>query len=154
MGLGPYGDGIRLNPTDRFVIQEDSPDRPSGGDTPGMAALKAVIAARFRVTVSSYVNRANTGAAGGLSEHAVGRGADIMITGATGRRLKDFLYRNAGNLGLQSIIFEGRVWGYGNYVWRRYTGNEHSDHIHIGLTVEASQALTRQYVETIFASYN
>jgi hypothetical protein len=69
-----------------------------------------------------------------------------------GQRVADFLVANADNLGIQSVIYNRRVWGYGRYYWRAYTGvNPHVDHVHTGMNWAAARSLTDANVEAVFA---
>jgi hypothetical protein len=90
-----------------------------------------------------------------LSEHAAGRAFDAMLrraNDAVAQRLADWLARNAQKIGVQSVIYARRVWGYGRFTWRPYTGvAAHYDHIHVGINKVAATALTEALIETAMA---
>jgi hypothetical protein len=90
-----------------------------------------------------------------LSEHAAGRAFDAMLiraNDAVAQRLAEWLARNAQKIGVQSVIYARRVWGYGKFSWRRYTGvAAHYDHVHIGINKVAATSLTEELIERAMA---
>ncbi len=74
-------------------------------------------------------------------EHADGRAIDIMVSGATGREITAWLRANAGSLGINSIIYEQKIWtrqrsaeGWRSMSDRGSATANHYDHIHVQVT--------------------
>lgn len=78
------------------------------------------------------------------SEHCSCRACDFFTSNyQKGRLLFDWAVENADALGIQSVIFWRRVWGFGHWYERHYNGpSPHTDHVHIGLTRDAAKTLT------------
>lgn len=83
------------------------------------------------------------------SEHCVCRGIDFFTTDLKlGRAVFLWCIANADRFGIQSIIFNRRVWGFGKWYERAYTGpSPHTDHVHIGLNKWAAKNLTKALLE-------
>lgn len=87
------------------------------------------------------------------SEHCVCRGIDFFTTDLKlGRAVFLWCIANADRFGIQSVIFNRRVWGFGKWFERAYSpsGNatiEHRDHVHIGLNKWAAKNLTKALLE-------
>ncbi|MEM9468473.1 MAG: hypothetical protein AAGA90_24100 [Actinomycetota bacterium] len=138
----------------------------SGGPATGTIALRDAILEAFRVTefgdhrdvaptfMGIYNCRPPRGQSSGLSEHGEGRAVDIGLNAfdaedlAVGDQIAEAMVTHADALGIQSVIWNRRVWGYGRWFWRSYGGvNPHTDHLHIGqnwagaTTLTADQAL-------------
>lgn len=118
---------------------------------PGTAVLRSEIAKRFGYTRTEVI-RDKSRCQDTPSEHCECRAIDFFTTDVTkGRRLFDWLVSNAEDLGVQSVIFNRRAWGFGNWNERPYTGpSPHTDHVHVGLTRQASVNLTREQVVAKF----
>lgn len=109
----------------------------SGGPQPGTADLREEVKARFP--------GGNGGYPFGIyncrppSEHTEGRALDYGLNAndpnqkAIGDALCLWLVANADALGVQAVIWNRRVWGYGRWYWRHYGGRSpHTDHVHVG----------------------
>src|SRR5688500_17630836 len=73
------------------------------------------------------------------SEHGAGRALDIGLNAhnASHQRVAaeilSWAVENADLYGIQSVIWNRRVWGFGRWYWRAYSGpSPHTDHVHIG----------------------
>jgi hypothetical protein len=71
-------------------------------------------------------------------EHGQGRAIDIMVTGATGWAIAEFLRANYAALGIEYIIFSQQMWSVerGGEGWRAMsdrgsTTANHYDHVHV-----------------------
>lgn len=107
----------------------------------------------FRDTVGSHygfrteVIRDEARCAHQPSEHCECRAIDFFVQAPNGRPLFDWAVTHADPLGIQSVIHDRRVWGFGDWTERPYTRpSPHTDHVHIGLTIAASHLLTEQMV--------
>jgi hypothetical protein len=70
------------------------------------------------------------------------------------QRLADFLSANADALQLQSVIYNRRVWGYGRWSWRAYTGvDPHTTHVHIGMNLRGAASMTEAQIEAVFSAH-
>ena len=55
------------------------------------------------------------------------------------QQLADWLVEKASVLGIQAVIYNRRVWGYGRWNWRPYSGvNAHIDHVHVSMQIRAA----------------
>lgn len=106
-----------------------------------------------------YNCRPPRGTSRGYSEHAESRALDIGLNAndPQDRAVADQICHDitslAARLGVQSIIWNRRVWGYGRWYWRRYTGiNPHTDHIHIGINRWAQVNLTPEFVRSVLST--
>ncbi len=71
-------------------------------------------------------------------EHADGRALDIMVSGASGRAVAEWARANAGALGIQTVIYEQRIWtlqrsseGWRAMADRGSATANHYDHVHV-----------------------
>ena len=143
-----------------------------GASTPGAKALEKVLMNHLGELFSNAHTYACRNAVGGssFSEHAAGRAVDFMVhrEGTVEvQRVADWLIANAADLGLQSVIYARKVWGYrrSSYrsgQWRNYcSGNScgpgrkspHDDHIHVGINLQASRELTEEMVESTIRAH-
>lgn len=140
-----------------YTLVYDRPTSCTGSARPGLVALQ-----RVTMRTPGYGSIRNGGiyncrsvrGAGSISEHAEGRAWDAMLTpgDAVGQRLADFLVSKATDLGIQAVIYNRRVWGYGRYNWRSYSGvNPHVDHVHVSMQTRAANEVTEAMVEAAFA---
>lgn len=124
-------------------------DRPSGYTSaipPGTNALRYALAEHFGFTRTEVI-RDRSRCQQQSSEHCVCRAVDLFTTDPVkGRAVFDFLVANAAALGIQSVIFRDREWGFGNWTERQRDKRDHFDHVHTGLTIEASKTLTKEKV--------
>ncbi len=91
---------------------------------------------------------------GSISEHAEGRAWDChnKLGDPEAQRVADLLVAHADALGLQSVIYNRRVWGYGRWNWRAYSGvDPHTTHVHVGMNIQASNTMTEAAIEAILA---
>lgn len=126
-------------------------DRPTEGYTTHIP----VGVAAFRKTTAEHWNIARTEVVRDLSrcrqrssEHCVCRGIDEFVTGALGDEIFDWCLAHADPLGLQSVIFEHREWGFGLWSERFRAKADHMDHLHVGLNRWAAANLTEGMVRS------
>lgn len=93
------------------------------------------------------------------SIHGEGRAIDVMFPVINnsghpeGQRLFEHLAKNAGDLGLQAIIWDRRIYSARSPRGRAYTGvNPHIDHLHIEMTRAAAKSLTPARVNAILGT--
>ncbi|MBC2934206.1 SH3 domain-containing protein [Nocardioides sp. zg-1228] len=74
----------------------------------------------------------------GDGEHGQGRAIDIMVSGATGWAIADFLRANYGALGIEYIIYAQKIWSVerSGEGWRAMSDRgsvtaNHYDHVHV-----------------------
>jgi hypothetical protein len=126
-------------------------DSPTGAYTSaipsGTAAFRKVIGQAFGYSRTEVV-RDRPRCDRQRSEHCECGACDFFTTDvAKGRKLFDWCVRHADRLGIQSVIFNRRVVGFGRPTERRYTGDSpHTDHVHVGLNRHARTHLTEQMV--------
>lgn len=127
-------------------------DPPNEGYTqripPGTAAFRTHLKERFGFARTEVVRDASR-CRKQNSEHCVCRAVDAFTTDlAKGRKLFEWCVTNAERLGIQSVIFNRRVWGFGKWNERPYTGpSPHTDHVHVGLDKWAAKNLTKESIE-------
>lgn len=124
-------------------------DPPSGSYTSsipsGTQAFRLVVAGHYQFRTE--VVRDQSRCQHTPSEHCECRAIDFFVQAPGGRPLFDWAVANADPLGIQSVIHDRRVWGFGKWYERAYTGpSPHTDHVHIGLTIWASKNLTQAFV--------
>lgn len=75
---------------------------------------------------------------GGGGDHGSGRAVDIMVSGARGQQVADFVRANAGVLGVSYAIYAQRIWSVerGGEGWRGMSNRgsataNHFDHVHV-----------------------
>lgn len=110
-----------------------SSDIESGLTPNGRAAYRAVCA-EFPEVSSYGGRRADPG-----SDHNSGNAVDIMITGATGDRIAEYLIANRDKLNVKYVIFEQKI--YASYTgWsgrpmedRGSVTANHYDHVHVSV---------------------
>lgn len=88
-----------------------------------------------------------------LSLHAEGRACDLGAPVGNGWMwaVVDLLRRNSKELGIQLIIYRGKVWSarQPDAGWRTYTGaNPHNDHAHVELTWDSARTLTVGHINS------
>jgi hypothetical protein len=127
----------------------DGPPYPYTTVIPGgVRELRAWIEREYpRVRTEVLRDRARCADNG--SEHCACRAIDAYTNSRDTRgRIFGDLVRFGRELGVQSVIADRRVWGYGQDQVRTYTGDHpHDDHVHIGVTIAASRTLTVKTVE-------
>lgn len=126
-------------------------DAPDGSYTsaipPGMKAFRKVVGQHFGYARTEVI-RDKPRCRQARSEHCECGACDFFTTDIPkGRSLFDWCVHEAERLGIQSVIFNRRVWGFGTWSERAYTGpSPHTDHVHVGLNRRARQHLTEQQV--------
>jgi hypothetical protein len=128
----------------------DPPDGSYSQSIPsGTRAFRQEIAAHFGFTRTEVV-RDLSRCQHQRSEHCECRGIDFFTTDVSkGRKVFDFCIRNADVLDIQSVIFNRRVWGFGTWTERAYSGpSPHTDHVHVGLNKRGARTLTREKIRT------
>ncbi|WP_375000096.1 peptidoglycan DD-metalloendopeptidase family protein [Aeromicrobium sp. CTD01-1L150] len=82
--------------------------------------------------VATYYGLANRG------EHATGHSLDVMVSGAEGRKIRDFLQKNHAKLGIDYLIYEQEIWSVqrDSEGWRPMGSRgsptaDHFDHVHV-----------------------
>jgi hypothetical protein len=131
-------------------------DPPDGGHTmaipPGIAAARAQLARHYGLARTEVV-RDRQRCADSRSEHCEARAIDLFSRSQPTRRaIFDRLVEVADALGVQSVIADRRVWGFGTWRERAYTGpNPHTDHVHVGFTKHAARTLTALVVADALA---
>lgn len=129
-------------------------DPPDGSYTatvpPGIAAARAQLARYFGLARTEVV-RDRARCREQRSEHCEARGIDLFSSLKPHRRtMFEKLIRHADALGVQSVIADRRVWGFGTWRERDYTGpNPHVDHVHVGFTRHAAATLREDYVARV-----
>lgn len=104
------------------------------GLTPNGRAAYRAVCAEFPEVSSYGGRRADPG-----SDHNSGNAVDIMITGATGDRITEFLIANRDRLNVKYVIFEQKI--YASYTgWsgramedRGSVTANHYDHVHVSV---------------------
>ena len=125
------------------------------GPQPGARALYDFVIDRWDARPLGIYNCRNVRNGSRLSEHAEGRAVDLGFDAfdpvdlARADEICEWLVANADLFGIQSVIWNHQVWGYGRWEWRPYTGvaGPHTDHIHAGLNWYGAQILTTETLE-------
>lgn len=128
------------------------PSHCTGTFTPGAASLRAFIDQYWPAVpeIGGYYCRPITGGIE-TSVHGVGRALDVYIGDrndtvppqpdelALGNEIRNLVYNNAETLGLQRIIWNGKIWSTDQDGWRDYTGeNPHHGHLHLEINLQAA----------------
>ncbi|WP_243697250.1 SH3 domain-containing protein [Aeromicrobium phragmitis] len=101
------------------------------GLLPDTIAVHRAVCAAFP-EVSTY------GGLAGRNEHATGQALDIMVSGATGWRIAEFLQAHQAELGVEYLIYEQKIWSVdrASEGWRPMSDRggataNHYDHVHV-----------------------
>jgi hypothetical protein len=131
----------------------------TGGPEPGAKALMAWFLGAFGSqggkNLGIYVCRPVRGSTRTTSLHGEGRACDFGINphGAPyGTLLAERLRLSSGELGIQCIIWNRRIWSgaYPDAGWRVYSGtNPHVDHVHVELSRAAARSLTPEQIRHV-----
>ena len=133
----------------------------TGGPTPGAKALMAWFLGKYAHAGGKNLGIYNCRTVRGgttTSLHGEGRACDFGINphGASwGTGLAELLRSRSGELGIQCIIWDRRIWSgsYPDEGWRAYSGtNPHVDHIHLELSRSAAASLTPQQIQRALVS--
>lgn len=110
---------------------------------PGTRALRQAVAERWSLARTEVVRKRERCEAS-PSEHCECRAVDAFSSERAIRRaIFDAMVGHADELGVQSVIADRRVWGFGTWHERHYDGpSPHDDHTHVGLTRWAARFLT------------
>lgn len=136
--------------------------RCSTGPTPGAKALMAWFLGRYQTqggkNLGIFNCRTVRGATATTSLHGEGRACDFGINphgAAWGTGLAELLRVHSGELGIQCVIWNRRIWSgsYPDAGWRAYSGtNPHVDHIHLELSKAAAAALTPEHIHRVLTT--
>lgn len=114
----------------------------SSGCKPGVTTLLNELQSKFPGTTSmGCYNRRNVVGGSTWSYHAAGRAIDVGNTPAIMQEIANYV---VGKDGIEEVIYNRKIWtsarsGEG---WRNYTGeNPHTDHVHIGASIDFSGQL-------------
>ncbi|WP_298804249.1 hypothetical protein [uncultured Pseudokineococcus sp.] len=145
--LAPYVPQVSCDPVER----------------PGTVRLRELL----RTTYGGPVGGITRPCGGARSEHYEGRAYDWMLDASDpedAAKASDFLTwligpdakgvaaGNARRLGVMYVIWDRRIWGSYNGVWKSYTGaSPHTDHIHISLSWDGAMARTSFWTGTTVA---
>lgn len=117
------------------VSGKPCPDGSSveSGLVPNTVAVYRAVCAAFP-SVSSWGGRSGGG------DHGAGKALDIMVTGATGDAIADYVRRNASRLGVSEVLWSQRIWtversseGWRSMSDRGSTTANHYDHVHVSV---------------------
>ena len=132
-------------------------DRPTEGYTTripaGTAALRQALGEVWGVARTEVV-RDRARCVDTPSEHCVCRAVDVFASLYGARRgLFEVLVSHAAQLGVQSVIADGRVWGFGEAREREYTGPDpHTSHVHVGITRKAAATLSLDLCRSVLGA--
>ena len=129
----------------------------SGGPRPGATALMNWCLENYQASKNLGIYNCRTvRGSTAPSMHGEGRAIDVGFpvlnrkAHADGSRLLEDLAKHAGDLGLQCIIWNRRIYSARSPRGRKYTGsNPHIDHLHIELTKDAAERLTPTRLHSI-----
>ena len=103
----------------------------AGGDA-NIQKVHQAVCARFP-SISTYGTLR-----GGGGDHPLGRAVDIMVSGALGWEIANFVRANAGALGVTYVIYSQHIWSVerGGEGWRAMASRgsitaNHYDHVHV-----------------------
>jgi peptidoglycan hydrolase-like protein with peptidoglycan-binding domain len=122
-------------------------ERCSGGAAPGAVALLRWLKERWPEGWSGGIyNCRPVRGRQSMSIHSEGRAVDFMLPGVSnpvGMSIVRALGANGDRNGIQTVIWDRRIWSRRSPNGRAYTGvNPHTDHLHIELNRSAAQSLT------------
>jgi hypothetical protein len=103
------------------------------GVSPSIYAIHQAVCANFP-EITRY------GTFGGSGDHGTGRAVDIMVSGARGWEIANFLRENYSVLGISYIIYSQQIWSVerGGEGWRGMSNRgsvtaNHYDHVHVSV---------------------
>jgi len=151
----PSGTSTRTPGTSAFyaknplVKYDNAGKKCAKGMTKGVKSLKKFVNQNYRPVVTKigdFSCRPNTANPTQLSVHSSGRALDVHVnaytsTGLkTGNQIRDYMIANSTRLGIQTVIWNGKVWSSDKDGLRKYTGPyPHDDHLHIEINKKASK---------------
>jgi hypothetical protein len=102
--------------------------------TPGVVAIHQAVCANWPAITGYGTYRADSG------DHGSGRAIDIMISGATGWEIAEFVRANASQFGVSYVIYAQKIWsvdrageGWRYMEDRGSTTANHYDHVHVSV---------------------
>jgi putative peptidoglycan binding protein len=130
----------------------------TGSATAGARALMAWFLGAYSAQGGSNLGIYNCRSVAGTSTtslHGEGRAADlgVPVGAAWAQTLADKLVALSGELGIQCVIYNRRIWSgsYPNSGWRAYGGsNPHTNHLHVELSWNSARTLTAERVQQVF----
>ncbi|QBX56633.1 hypothetical protein EXE58_14945 [Nocardioides seonyuensis] len=122
--------------------EKPEPAGPSlGGSCSNGSSIDAGRASLYdihRAVCANWPEVTSYGTWRGDGDHGQGRAIDIMVSGATGWAIADFLRANYGSFGIEYIIYSQKIWSVerGGEGWRGMsdrgsTTANHYDHVHV-----------------------
>ena len=151
----PSGASARVPGTSSFyaknplVKYDNAGKKCVKGMTAGAKSLKKFINKTYRPVVTEigdFKCRPNTADPTQLSVHSSGRALDVHVNAhtraglKTGNIIRDYMIANSTRLGIQTVIWNGKVWSSDKNGLREYTGPyPHDDHLHIEINKKASK---------------
>lgn len=118
--------------------------RNAGKAQPGARVLMAALLLRWPKNLRSWgIYSGRNTVLGNLSAHAEGRALDVGCRMGPGESLvKHLLALGPANLGISVIIHNRRIYSAKSPNGRHYSGNPHTDHVHIEMTRKAARNLS------------
>ena len=109
----------------------------NGSSVSGSSTLQAIhqaVCATWPSITSYGTYRADSG------DHGAGRAIDIMVSGATGWQVAEYLRANAGQFGISYLIYSQKIWsvdrsgeGWRYMASRGSATADHYDHVHVSV---------------------
>lgn len=133
----------------RFANWQQATHCTKGAGT-GAKALMVGVLLRFIHAVNFGIFNCRDTALGNLSAHSEGRALDVGCNLRLGGRIVRFLLHMPGGprmLGISVIIHNRVIYSKRSPNGRKYTGNPHTDHVHIELTRKAATNLKLRRVK-------
>lgn len=132
----------------------------TSGPQPGAKALMAWVLGAYGPLGARNLGIYNCRSVRGgstTSLHGEGRACDFgfPLRDPDGNVLAEALRLNSGELGIQCVIYERRIWSakYAHSGWRPYKGaNPHDDHLHVELSWWAASNLTVARIQSILGA--
>jgi hypothetical protein len=136
--------------TPRFARWQQA-THDSHGSQPGARALMAALVARWPTTLRSWgIYSSRDTVLGNLSAHAEGRALDVGCRMGPGESLVQHLLAvPPAELGISVIIHNRRIYSRKSPHGRPYSGDAHTDHVHIEMTRKAARHLSLRRAKRI-----
>lgn len=126
--------------------------RCTGGAGLGARALMAALILRHGRAKSWGIYNCRDTALGNMSAHSEGRALDVGCSITVGNRIVKHLLRiGPWRLGISVIIHNRVIYSKRSPRGRRYTGNPHTDHVHIEMTRKAARQLSLLRAKRVLA---
>jgi len=95
----------------------------------------------YRAVCQAFPQITTYGGWAGRNDHAKGQAVDIMVTGALGDKIAQFLMDHRKELGVHYIIWKQRYWSVRNPSWKAMADRgsktaNHWDHVHVSTFVD------------------